>query len=180
MFAHAIPQISSGRKGIHVAWAGPRAWLYSPTGWLIQRRIFDKGRLDLDCVKLASVDVERLRARHERTIRHGVLTLRQGEWVKALAAIAAASQGQPCEVITLEFNRPQSFVRFDVEASASFVVGLRDGKSVAGGTVVTALAADELSAPEIDTVVMYALGLKTFGVCILRGAIRPAGTMRRL
>ena len=32
MFVHAIPQVTPQRKGIHVIWAGPRAWLYSPRG----------------------------------------------------------------------------------------------------------------------------------------------------
>lgn len=195
MFAHAIAEVSSERKGIHVLWAGPRAWLYSPQGWQIQRRKQDKGRVDLDCVQVASVDVERLRARRELIIRHGVLTLRQGQWVQPLPGVSKsassksasikppstkpestkpastepASTDQTCDVITLELAAAQSFVSIVVEASASFAIALRDGKTVAGRSVITALATHDLSAPVIDTVILYVLGLKTFRVCVPKG-----------
>jgi len=168
LFVHAIAEVSSERKGIHVLWAGPRAWLYSPQGWTIQRRKFEKGRGDFDCVAVPSADVERLRARRELRIRHGELTLRQGQWIRPLGAFAFSSAANPaCEVITLELNAPQSFVRLIVEASASFAIALRDGKTVAGGAVISALARHDLSAPEIDKVVLYTLGLKTLQVCVL-------------
>lgn len=167
MYAHAIPEISSERKGIHVLWAGPRAWLYSPQGWTIQRRKQEPGRIEIDCVQVTSLDVQRLLSRRELTIRHGVLTLRQGEWVQPLAVPSAfASTGQTCDVITLELAATQSFVRIIVEASASFAIGLRDGKTVAGGAVISALATHDLSAPAINRVILYVLGLKTFTVCV--------------
>lgn len=167
MYVYAIPEISSERRGIHVMWTGPRSWLYSPEGWTIQRRKHQQGRTEVDCVQVASADVQRLRTRRELTIRHGVLTLRQGEWVQPLAALSDfASTGQPCDVITLELAVTQSFVRIIVEASASFAIGLRDGKTVAGGAVISALATHDLSAPAIERVVLYVLGLKTFTVCV--------------
>jgi hypothetical protein len=168
MFVHAIPQVTPERRGIHVLWAGPGAWLYSPAGWSIQRRAFERERPRLDCVRLSSADVQRLLARREMTIRHGVLTLRQGVWVTPLAPAGPAAAAGPvkCDVITLELAAPQSFVRVEVEASASFAVGLRDGKAVANGTIVPAQAAHQLAAPQIDSVVLYVLGLKTCGFCV--------------
>ena len=167
MFVHAISEVSPERKGIHVLWAGPRAWLYSPEGWTIQRRVFQRSDQRLDCVWLNSDQVGRLRARHEMWTRHGVLTIRQGFWVAPLASTALSTASPPkCEVITLDLAAPQTFVRVDVEASASFAVALREGKVVAGGTVVSALAAHQLAAPEIDRVVLYVMGLKTFGICV--------------
>ena len=167
MFIHAISEVSPERKGIHVLWAGPRAWLYSPEGWTIQRRLYQRPRAQLDCVQLNSGLVELLRKRHEMWTRHGVLTIRQGFWVAPLAATAFSAASAPkCEVITLDLAAPQTFVRVEVEASASFAVALRDGKVVAGGTVVSALAAHQLVAPEIDRVVLYVMGLKTFGMCV--------------
>ncbi|MGN6186293.1 MAG: hypothetical protein ACTHQM_21890, partial [Thermoanaerobaculia bacterium] len=167
MFVHAIPQVAPERKGIHVLWAGPREWLYSPKGWTIQRRDFKRSDVRLDCVRLTSEQLERLRTRHELTIRHGVLTLRRGPWLVPLAVQAKAAAAQlTAEIITLELTTPQTFVRVDVEADASFAVGLREGKVVAGGTVVNGVAAHQLSAPQIDTVITYTLGLKTIGVCV--------------
>ncbi|MGH2741266.1 MAG: hypothetical protein ACRDN8_02040, partial [Thermoleophilaceae bacterium] len=97
MFTHATPEVSSERKGIHVLWAGPRAWLYSPRGWTIQRRKHEQGRVELDCVQVKSADFQRLHARRELIIRHGALTLRQGEWVRPLGSAAfASSTSQPC------------------------------------------------------------------------------------
>lgn len=167
MFVHAIPQVAPERKGIHVLWAGPRQWLYSPKGWTIQRRDFKRSDMRLDCVRLTSEQLERLRTRHELTIRHGVLTLRRGPWLVPLAVQTKAAAAQTtAEIITLELTTPQTFVRVDVEAEASFAVGLREGKVVAGGTVVNGVAAHQISAPQIDTVVTYTLGLKTIGVCV--------------
>ncbi|MGH3990864.1 MAG: hypothetical protein ACRDSN_00195, partial [Pseudonocardiaceae bacterium] len=118
---------------------------------------------------MKSADFQRLHARRELIIRHGALTLRQGEWVRPLGSAAfASSTSQPCDVITLKLAAVQSFVRGIVEASASFAIGLRDGKTVAGGAVISALATHDLSAPAIDTVVLYVLGLKTFTVCVAK------------
>jgi hypothetical protein len=167
MFVHAIPQVTPERKGIHVLWVGPRQWLYSPAGWRIQRRVFERSDAKLDCVRLASAQLEFLRARHELTIRHGVLTLRRGPWVVPLAVQAKAAATNPvAEIITLELAEPQTFVRVEVEADASFAVALRDGKVVAGGTVLNGAAAHQLAAPQIDVVITYTLGIKTFGVCV--------------
>jgi hypothetical protein len=172
MFAHAVPEVSADRKGIHVLWAGPREWLYSPQGWTIQRRKYERERVELDCIEVSPADIERLRARHELTTRHGVLTLRQGQWVQPLTGLSAFASGvsEPCDVITLELAATPSFVRAIVQASASFVIGLRDGKTVAGGGVIPGAATHDLSAPALDTVVLYTLGLKGFTACVAREA----------
>ena len=65
-------------------------------------------------------------------------------------------------------------MRVDIEATDSFAVALRDGKAVAGGTVVAGQAFHSLSAPEIDTVVIYVRGLKTLGIACSR-TTRPPG-----
>jgi hypothetical protein len=167
MFLHAIPQIAPGRRGIHVLWAGPRQWLYSPKGWTIQRRVFQRGRPRIDCVWLAEGELAGLRARHEWNIRHGVLTLRRGPWLVPTAVQArAASTNLLAEIITLQLAAPQTFVRIDADGSAVFAVGLRDGKVVAGGEVKTGQTTHLLVAPQIDTVVTYATGLTRYGACL--------------
>jgi hypothetical protein len=168
MFVHAIPQVTPERRGIHVLWAGPRAWLYSPAGWSIQRRVFERAPPRLDCVRLSDAELDRLRTRHELAIRHGALTLRRGPWLAPVAAAAAPAVAAPptADVITLTLGATQTFVRVEVASQASFALALRDGKAVAGGVVLSGSAAHQLSAPEIDTVVVYVLDLKSFGVCV--------------
>ena len=167
MFVHAISQVTPARRGIHVLWVGPRAWLYSPAGWSIQRRVFERAPPRLDCVRLSDAELDRLRTRHELTIRHGELTLRRGSWLAPVAAAAPAAAAPPqADVITLALAAPQSFVRVEVASQASAAFALRDGKVVAGGSILTGGAAHQLLAPEIDTVVVYVLSLKSFGVCV--------------
>jgi hypothetical protein len=167
MFVHAIPQVTPERRGIHVLWAGPTAWLYSPVGWVIQRRVFERAPPRLDCVRLSDAELDRLRTRHELTTRLGALTLRRGPWLAPVAAPAsAAAASAQAEIITLTLAAAQSTVRVEVAAKASFAVALRDGRVVAGGAVLSGNAAHPLSAPEIDTIVVYALGLVGFGFCV--------------
>jgi hypothetical protein len=165
MFVHAIGQITPERKGICVGWAGPHTWLYSPTGWTVQRRSFERGDLEFDCVDLSAQEVAQLRAHHELSIRHGSLTLRTGAWVVPIANLGTPRE---CEVITLELARVQSVVRVDLEAKLSFAVALRHGKVVGGGTVSRGVASFSFARPEIDTVIVHALGLTRLRVCVAK------------
>ena len=38
MDANGIPQVAPGAVGIHLSWSGHRSWVYSPTGFTVQRR----------------------------------------------------------------------------------------------------------------------------------------------
>jgi hypothetical protein len=172
MFVQAIPEVTSARTGIHMLWAGPRAWLYSPSGWTIQRRRFQRRFGEYDCVTLNLSDLARLRSHRELLIRHGALTLRDGDWVMPVAAEVRAAASGGAEVVTLAAPSRPVAIRFEVEASASFAVGLREGKPVAGGEVITGQATHELTAPELDGAVLYVQGLKNLSVCVLREQIR--------
>jgi hypothetical protein len=172
MFAHAIAEVSSARKGFHVLWAGPRAWLYSPTGWQIQRRLAGGPRDRPDCLLLGAPELATLRARHELAIRFGLVRQRGGEWPHPLvpppaarAPMARIGLPPPPEVFTLELAEVRSWVRVLAVANACFAVALRDGKAVAGGRVTAGNTAHDLAAPEIDTVVVYTRAATALQFC---------------
>jgi len=161
MFAHALPEVSPQRTGFHVMWAGPHTWLYSPLGWMLQRRIYQRTHERPDCVQLSVPELTILRARAELPMRFGLLSYRVGDWVRPLAGVPAPTRAAriavppKCEVITLELNRPVSWISIYAIASQSFAVALRDGKVVAGGQLHTGGATHELAAVGIDTVILY-------------------------
>ncbi len=206
IFANAIPQVEPPLVGIHLLWNGPHPWVYSPTGWIIQRRDWNR-RLRLDCLTLSPSELATLRARRELRIRFGALTDRAGECPTPLvaagagptggviltvamagsrataaagvvasraasagtaASFAASTIGLPtgCEIITLELDLPQSYVRVFADAHGSFAVALRDGKVVAGGPEVAGSGFHELAAEGIDTVVVYARSLTGITWCV--------------
>jgi len=183
IYVHAIPEVAPPRVGVHLLWNGPHAWVYSPRGWWIQRRQWH-GRPRWDCVALADAELKQLRDRRELVIRFGVLTDRlgpcpapllppppvrtRGPLLPLLAATARAAIVVPtgCEIITLELETPTARVRVGVESQTSFVVGLRDGKVVAGGRQLTGAANHELVAEGIDTVIVYARQLTKIGWCV--------------
>ncbi len=209
IFANAIPQVEPPMVGIHLLWNGPHPWVYSPTGWIIQRRDWNR-RLRLDCLTLSPSELATLRARRELRIRFGALTDRAGECPAPLVAVgagpaggvilsagttrsratvaagvaasratsagtaasfAASTIGLPigCEIITLELDLPQSYVRVFADAHGSFAVALRDGKVVAGGREVAGSGFHELAAEGIDTVVVYARALTGVSWCVRKG-----------
>jgi hypothetical protein len=176
VFAHAIPQVAPPLVGIHLLWSGPHTWVYSPVGWIVQRRLGSR-REPPDCLTLTPEELATLRTRHELRIRFGVLTERLDLAPVPLVPPAqpdggpfAAAQAASWEVITLELDTPQPRIRVTTQATFSIAVGLRDGKVVAGGTPRTGLAAEDLVASGLDTVVLYARGLSMLMYCQVRAA----------
>ncbi len=170
IFVHALAEVAPPRVGIHLQWSGPHGWVFSPPGWRIQRRLAH-GRPRLDCVALTAAELALLRDRHELGIRFGVVTERLGACPVPVAPVAptralAIVVPGTCEIITLELTAPAPRVRVQVEARASFAVGLRDGKVVAGGRNLDGAAVHDLFAEGIDTVVVYARALSTISWCL--------------
>lgn len=85
LHAHAIAQVTPSLTGIHLLWNGPHTWVYSPAGWTIERRVFDR-RFPLDCLSLTPEELARLRERRELGIRFGTLTDRVDRCPVALVA----------------------------------------------------------------------------------------------
>jgi len=184
IYATAIPQVEPPLVGVHVLWNGPGPWVYSPTGWTVQRRLQER-RAELDCLSLSPSDLQLLRSRHVFASRFGVFTDRLGECPKPLVAIpsptvtAAIAVGvplataaivvpSPCEIVTLELHAPQPFVRVQAQAKSSMAVALRDGKAVAGGREFVGTGVHDLAAEGIDTVIVVARGLTGLMVCLRR------------
>ena len=160
--AHAIAQVEPPLSGIHLLWSGPYAWVYSPVGWMIERRPFDR-RFPLDCLDLTPSQLARLRARHVLAIRFGTLTDRTGTGPRPLALASASTIARPPvasatsairEVITLELTSAQPQVTVRAQAKLSFAAALRDGKVVAASADAAGVATHTLTALGIDTVVV--------------------------
>lgn len=173
IYVNAIPQVEPPLVGIHLLWNGPHQWVYSPAGWTVQRRPWER-RARLDCLTLTPAELAQLRTRHELRIRFGVLTDRAGDCPLPIDLPApesghlASVVSSPCEIITLELDEPQPFVRVQVDAFSSMAVSLRDGKAVAGGREATGSAGHDLAAEGIDTVVVYARALSGITWCLRR------------
>ena len=103
------------------------------------------------------VDDAARRARAAHRHRPGAAARRRAG--PASTIVGAPAAGSTAEVITLELDRPAAFVRVISSAKWNFIVALRNGKVVGGGTVQKAPVALELAAPGIDTIVAYTLGL---------------------
>ena len=169
MHAHAIAQVEPPRVGVHLMWAGPRPWVYSPHGWFIQRRKVRQPKPDLYCDELTGALLARLRAERVLRLTLGEITLRHGSGLAPLtpAAAAGAFDAEGCEVLTLDLDEPGPRVRVEATAKFSFVFALREGKVVAtAGVPGTGLAVYELSAAGIDRVVLYAQGLQSARFCV--------------
>ena len=154
---HAISVVGPGAVGVHLLWNGPREWIYSPGGWRLQRRELDRRR-DVECVTIGGATLTTLRDARELRTAIGLALLRAGSW-PASTIVGAPAAGSTAEVITLELDRPAAFVRIISSAKWNFIVALRNGKVVGGGTVQKAPVALELAAPGIDTIVAYTQGL---------------------
>src|SRR5262245_32406066 len=129
MHAHAIAQIEPPAIGIHLIWTGPHVWVYSPTGWSIQRREFNRREDRLRCDELNSDAIAKLRTERDRLSPLGVFTLRDGLWPKPI--VESTESSVPCDVLTLELEAPRRRVQITVKGRQSFALGLRDGKVVA-------------------------------------------------
>jgi hypothetical protein len=154
---HAIPVVGPGAVGVHLLWNGPREWIYSPGGWRLQRRELDRRR-DVECVTIGGATLTALRDARELRTAIGLALLRGGSWPES-AVVGAPAGGSTAEVITLELDRPAAFVRVISSAKWNFIVALRHGKVVGGGTVQKAPVTVEFAAPGIDTIVAYTQGL---------------------
>src|SRR5659263_520764 len=87
MDANGIPQVAPGAVGIHLSWSGPRSWVYSPTGFTVQRR--RAGRREArECERLDAAAIATLRLVRERLLPFGVLTLLPGRWLEPLTGPA--------------------------------------------------------------------------------------------
>ena len=160
---HAIPIVTADTVGVHLLWNGPREWIYSLGGWRLQRRELNRRR-EVECVTIAGAVLTRLRDAREVRTAIGLTLLRQGVWPGSTVA-GAPPEGSIAEVISIELDRPAAFVRVTSSAKWNFIVALRDGKVVGGGSVQKAPVHVEFAEPGIDRIVAYTQGMGEIMFC---------------
>ncbi|MCP4002256.1 MAG: hypothetical protein GY727_15205 [Gammaproteobacteria bacterium] len=167
LYAHAISQVDTTRKGIHLLWSGPQSWVYSPDGWLLERRQFKPTKSKKVCDLLNESNINQLRISRERELTLGMVTLREGSWLLNLS-VATFSVVQPrSDVFQFEFFNSHPRVEVKVTAKYSFAFGLRKGKVVATSTSpVAGTATHVLLAVSIDEVIVYTLSPSSLQFCV--------------
>lgn len=156
IYANAIPQVDSTLEGIHLLWTGPRPWVYSTEGWYIQRRKAREPSLQL-CDGLGWEDIEQMRQQREKRLRFATLRMEEGLWPSDIVTKVPVPSRQASDIFTIELDRVTPKIWLRVQAQASFVVALRNGKVTAVAGPSYEPASYDLNAIAIDTVIVYAL-----------------------
>ena len=167
MDAFAVPQNSSGLLGVHLTWCGPRAWVYSPNGFTVQRRPA-RPPSARDCQALESATIEELRHVRELRLRFGVVTLRDGGWLDDIDDLDPGlhAVGTPTEIFHVDFDLDHRVVEIGATAKLSFAVALHDGRVVGTAGPAAGPASHRIRAPRLDAVVVYTLDPQALRVCV--------------
>ena len=158
--AHAIAQVSGGRRGIHVLFAGPPAWLYAPGGFTIERRLWQRPKGRRLCAELRDAALAQLHRERELETPVGLATLRDGTWQHP-------SGGSPgtAEVLTVDLREPTPMATVAMPGPNWTAYGLQNGRVVAAGPAQTAPGQLILTGPAIDRVVVHAQHADAWQVC---------------
>ncbi len=162
---------------MHLSWAGPRSWVYSPTGFTVQRRVA-RPPSARSCERLDAVAIEALRQLREQRLRFGVVTLRNGGWLDDLEDLDPGEQAShtPTEIFRVDFDDDHRIVEVNVSAKLSFVVALHDGRAVGVSGPTAGAGSHRIRAPRLDTVVVYTLDPTALRVCVDLVADSPGGS----
>ena len=131
IYAHAIPQVDGALKGIHLLWTGPRPWIYSTEGWFIQRRRALVRSRPCMCEDIPREDIEELRDQREKRLSFATLRMEEGMWPTSV--ITEVPPATACDIFTIELDKATPKIRIHIEAEASFLIILRNGKVIAAG-----------------------------------------------
>ena len=158
--AHAIAQVSGDRRGIHVLFAGPPAWLYAPGGFTIERRLWQRPKGRRLCAELRDAALAQLHRERELETPIGLATLRDGTWQHP-------SGGAPgtAEVLTVDLREPTPMATVAMPGPNWTAYGLQNGRVVAAGPAQTAPGQLILTGPAIDRVVVHAQHADAWQVC---------------
>lgn len=167
---HAISEVDGGRRGIHVLFCGPPAWIHAPQGWLIERRLAQRQRGDMRCAILSGATLAELRRERELITPIGIATLRDGTWL----ASAGASPGT-AEVLAIDLFAPTTTARVVMAGPNWTAYGLYRGKVVAATPPHSQAGQELLSAPAIDRVVVHAQHASSWQICALVAVDDRAG-----
>ena len=164
MDANGIPEVAPGAVGIHLSWSGPRSWVYSPTGFTVQRR--RAGRREArECERLDAAAIATLRLVRERLLPFGVLTLLPGRWLEPLTGPAPVVD-TPTDTFHLDLHADHRLVRVTVTAKLSFLVARCDGRVVGVDGPRSGAVTHIVRAPRIDTATIVTLDPAALQVCV--------------
>ena len=165
--ANVVSQDSAGVRGIHLMWCGPRAWVYAPDGFTVQRRVARPSSAR-DCERLDDAAIAVLRQERERRLRFGVVTLREGGWLHDLDNLDGPVDASrtPTEVFRLDLDGDRHVVEVSVDAQLSFVAALYDGRVVGASGPQTGPAQHRIRAPRFDTAIVHTVSPTSLRVCV--------------
>jgi hypothetical protein len=125
------------------------------------------GRLEArTCERFDAARISELRSVREERLSFGVVTLRAGGWLSALAGAAPADAAATSDVFRFDLDQPHRLSRVSVTAKRSFVFALSEGRVVAVGGPTTGTTTHALRALRIDAVVAVVLAPSTLEVCV--------------
>ena len=159
---HAISEVDGGRRGIHVLFCGPPAWLYALDGWTVQRRLSQRRRGDMRCAVISGAALAELRRERELVTPIGMATLRDGTWLPPTGGAPDTA-----EVLAMDLTTPTTTVRVVMAGPNWTAYGLFRGKVVAAAPPHTQAGQEMLGAPAIDRVVIHAQHASSWQVCAL-------------
>jgi hypothetical protein len=158
--AHAIAQVSGDRRGIHVLFSGPPAWLYAPGGFTIERRLWQRPKGRRLCADLRDAALAQLHRERELETPIGLATLRDGTWQHP-------SGGAPgtAEVLTVDLREPTPMATVAMPGPNWTAYGLQNGRVAAAGPAQITPGQLILTAPAIDRVVVHAQHADAWQIC---------------
>ena len=158
--AHAIAEVSGNRRGIHVLFSGPPAWLYAPRGFTIARRLWRRTKGRRLCAELRDAALAQLHRERELETPIGLATLRDGTWQHPSGGVPGTA-----EVLTVDLLEPTQMATVTMPGPNWTAYGLQKGRVVAAGPAQTAPGQLILTAPGIDRVVVHAQHADAWQVC---------------
>lgn len=166
MRARAIPQVDTTRRGVHLLWEGPPSWVWSTSGWSIQRRVFRKRKPITSCVLLGP-QLDSLRATRELPTPLGPIRLRDGVFPGSIVPSPSdLSQARTAEVIELDLDEPTGGVLVQVDAERAFAYLVRDGKPQAAAAAPwVGSGSAELHGLQCDGVIVHTQRVTRVRIC---------------
>jgi hypothetical protein len=154
--ASALAQVDAARRGIHLFWSGPPAFLFSPEGWRVERRQAKRPDVNSVCDVLDTAGLARLRHARQLRTAQGLWMWREGRWPDPT--------GTKAEILTFDFTVEHSSVHGDVQAQRAFILGMRGKKAVTFAGPLTQHFS--LGTAALERVVIYAIAPTHVSVCV--------------
>jgi hypothetical protein len=144
IFTRAIPVVEPPLTGVHLIWTGPPEFIYSPGGWVIERRDH-VGPLRAPSVCDVVTATRIINGPEELHLNLGTMVVAPGLW--------PGPEGGPCLVCTLELLPASGGIHGTITISPAFLYGLRNGKATAFAGPL--FGAFDLGAAPLDQLVIY-------------------------